>query len=104
MPIDTPLVTGAQLTDAIRRIVAEVLVVPLAEVLPESVLVDELGAESIDFLDIIFNLEEVIGRSIPQSHWQRYLERRFEGGDLRGTITTTVVREFAEQEAARPAA
>ena len=104
MPADTPLVTQALLTDAIRRIVADVLIVPLEEVMPESALVDELGAESIDFLEIIFNLEEVIGRSVPQSHWQRYLERRFEGGDLSGAITTTVVREFAEQEAALPGA
>ena len=99
MPSDTPVVTREQLTADVRRIIADVLVVPPEVVMLDSALVADLGAESIDFLDIIFNLEETLGRSIPQSHWQRYVEHRFGGGDLSKRITTTVIREFAEQEA-----
>jgi acyl carrier protein len=102
MPSDTPVVERDQLTADVMRIIADVLVVSPEEVKPDSALVADLGAESIDFLDIIFNLEETLGRSIPQSHWQQYVEQRFGGGDLSTAITTTVIREFAEQEAGAP--
>jgi acyl carrier protein len=102
MPADSPVVTRHQLTADVKRIIAEVLVVPAEDVTMDSALVADLGAESIDFLDIVFNLEETLGRSIPQSRWQRYVEDRFGGGDLSTTITTTVILEFAEQEWAGP--
>ncbi|NLE37968.1 MAG: acyl carrier protein [Pirellulaceae bacterium] len=36
------------------------------EVTPEATLVGDLGAESIDFLDIVFRLEKAFGISIPR--------------------------------------
>jgi len=79
--------------------VADVLVVPLEHVTMESALIADLGAESIDFLDLVFQLEEALGRRIPFTRWQRYLEERFGTGDLSHTITTGVVRDFALCEA-----
>jgi acyl carrier protein len=87
--------------DLVRRIVAEVLMVPLDKVGPQTALVDELGAESIDFLDLIFRLEQGLGRKIPLARWERFVDERLGGQDLAQAITTNVLREFAEREAGR---
>lgn len=56
--------------DEIFKKVQEVLVDALAvdddEVSPESTLMGDLGAESIDFLDIVFRLEKAFGIKIPR--------------------------------------
>ena len=43
--------------EAVKRAVAESLAVPLAEISLESGLIDELGADSLDFVDIVFMLD-----------------------------------------------
>ncbi len=45
---------------AVRRCVADSLAVPEAEVLPESRLIDDLGADSLDFVDIVFALDRAL--------------------------------------------
>ena len=47
-----------------RKTIAEALEKDVAEVRPSSSLVDDLGAESIDFLDILFRLESDFGIKI----------------------------------------
>jgi acyl carrier protein len=94
-----PTLVGGGLDAVVQRIVAEVLVVPLEQVTMESALVADLGAESIDFLDLVFQLEETLGKRIPFTRWQHYLEERLGTGDLSQTITTAVVRDFALREA-----
>lgn len=78
MPADSTVVTGPELMEAVRRLIAEVLIVPLERVGPDSVLAGELGAESIDYLDLVFRLEDVLGRPIPISQWQQYLNGRLD--------------------------
>jgi len=46
---------------AVRSLVAESLVLDLDAVVPSSRLVPDLGADSLDFLDILFRLEEQFG-------------------------------------------
>lgn len=98
MSADPTLVDG-HLDPIVQRLVADVLVVPLEQVTMESTLIADLGAESIDFLDLVFQLEEALGKRIPFTRWQSYLEERFGTGDLSETITTSVVRDFAFREA-----
>ena len=50
----------------VRRIVAEALDRPEAEVKPSASLIDDLGAESIDFLDLVFRLEAAFGIKISE--------------------------------------
>ena len=50
---------GVTLEEQVIEIVAEALGIPAADVKPYSSLVDDLGAESIDFIDIVFHLESV---------------------------------------------
>ncbi len=49
------------------EIVADALDVNRADVLPHASLIDDLGAESIDFLDILFRLETAFGVTIPEN-------------------------------------
>ena len=48
-------------------IVASTLSVDQADVKPHSSLIDDLGAESIDFLDLVFRLESAFAIKIPEN-------------------------------------
>ena len=50
----------------VRSIIAQALKVSESEVTPDSSLIRDLGAESIDFLDIVFRLEKVFKIKIPK--------------------------------------
>ena len=50
----------------VRQIVASALDRPVDEVRQHSSLINDLGAESIDFIDIVFRLETEFGLEIPQ--------------------------------------
>jgi acyl carrier protein len=52
--------------EKIRTCLAGALGIDEAEVTPEARLVGDLGAESIDFIDIIFRLEKAFGIRIPE--------------------------------------
>lgn len=59
----------------VRKIIAESLFVDLDTVKPDSLLIKDLGAESIDFLEIMFKLEKTFNIKIPQ----REIERQARG-------------------------
>ena len=50
----------------VRTVLVEALAVDEDEVTPEAVLTRDLGAESIDFLDVVFRLEQAFGFKIGQ--------------------------------------
>lgn len=97
MSID-PQVVVPELLEPVRGIISEVLLVPRDTVRADSALMDELGAESIDFLDMIFRIEDIVGHRIPSTRWYEFLEERLHGANLARAITTAVVVEFAERE------
>jgi acyl carrier protein len=94
------MVAAGDLTEPLRGIVSDVLMVSLADVQPDTSLV-ALGAESIDFLDLIFRIEEVVGKKVPVSRWEAFINTRLPGADLTRAITLAIVVEFAEQERSR---
>jgi acyl carrier protein len=49
----------------VTEVVAASLDIPVSDVTPDSSLMDDLGAESIDFIDIVFRLETVFDTLIP---------------------------------------
>ena len=53
--------------EKIRTALVDALGVDEEEVTPEATMVGDLGAESIDFLDIVFRLEKAFGIEIPRS-------------------------------------
>ncbi len=50
----------------VRDVLVDALAVDEDEVTPQAVLTSDLGAESIDFLDIVFKLEQAFGFKIAQ--------------------------------------
>lgn len=57
----------AKYLPAVQSAVADALGIDEAEVVPEATLLDDLGAESIDLLDILFRLERTSGVKIAVS-------------------------------------
>ncbi|MFN7986446.1 MAG: acyl carrier protein [Thermoanaerobaculia bacterium] len=81
----------------VLSIVADALDQPAERVTLDSSLVDDLGAESIDFLDIVFRLESAFGLKIPE---EEIWAGSFDGvGDDPGAIAARI----EELKARRPA-
>jgi acyl carrier protein len=55
----------------VRAIVADVLVIDEDEVSLDSQLISDLGAESIDFLDLVFQLEKEFDIKIPRGQLEK---------------------------------
>jgi acyl carrier protein len=60
-----------EITDKVRRIVAEALALDEALVKSDSLLMADLGAESLDYLDIVFKIERTFGIQITRGEMQR---------------------------------
>ena len=59
--------TKAEVFEKVRTALVDALGVDEEEVSPQATMVGDLGAESIDFLDIVFRLEKAFGIEIPRS-------------------------------------
>jgi acyl carrier protein len=51
--------------DKVKKIIAEKLGVDLSEVVPEASFVDDLGADSLDLVELIMSMEEEFDIDIP---------------------------------------
>jgi acyl carrier protein len=74
----------------VRQIIADVLVIDEEEISLPSRLIADLGAESIDFLDLVFQIEKEFGIKIPRGQLEKnargdLAEDEFEKG---GVLTT----------------
>lgn len=58
--------TRDEISTKVREVLVEALGVDEEEVVPTASLVSDLGAESIDFLDIVFQLERAFGFKVGQ--------------------------------------
>lgn len=78
----------SQYYDDVVDIIANVLMLEKNEIEPESKVIDELGAESIDFLDILNRIEEKTSITLPDTNILKYLSDKygkelfFEEGEL----------------------
>lgn len=89
--------TRTEIQARVVAIVADALDQPAEKVTPDASLVDDLGAESIDFLDIVFRLENAFGLKIPE---EEIWAGSFDGvGDDAGAIAA----RLEELKARRPA-
>ena len=66
--------TKEEIYEAVHASVAEALGVEEDEVTPDATLMDELGAESIDLLDVLFRIERSIGIKIQAADLAEYVQ------------------------------
>ena len=79
-----------EIFETVKTAVVDALGVDEDEVTPEATLLDELGAESIDLLDILFRLERKLGVKIQAADLAAYVQGGIaddEFGDENGIIT-----------------
>jgi acyl carrier protein len=55
--------------DKVADIIAETSEIPREEITPESHTIDDLGIDSLDFLDIVFAIDKAFGIKIPLETW-----------------------------------
>ena len=55
--------------DTVANIIAETCDIPREKIQPESHAIDDLGIDSLDFLDIVFALDKKFGIKIPLERW-----------------------------------
>lgn len=79
-----------EILSTVQTAVVDALGVEEDEVTPEATLLDELGAESIDLLDILFRLERKVGVKIQAADLAAYVQGGIaddDFGDANGIIT-----------------
>lgn len=91
--------SAADLPERVAAIVAEALSVPIERVTPTASLIDDLGAESIDFLDILFRLETAFNIKIRETDlWGNRPPDQAAGPELARRITVqTIIRHLQER-------
>jgi acyl carrier protein len=87
----------ADVLATVRRCVAESLAVPLAEIHLESRLVDDLGADSLDFVDIIFILDRELGIRVRETEFNFLTRLDFSSPEVMkdGFLTRDVIEQLA---------
>lgn len=86
----------------IREIIADVLVIDEDEVSLNSRLIADLGAESIDFLDLVFQLEKEFSIKIPRGQLEKnargdLAEDEFEKGGLLTTKGMQALKNYLNE-------
>lgn len=82
-----------EILTGVSTVVAEALALEEDEVTPEATLMDELGAESIDLLDILFRVERTMGVKIQAAELSDYVQGGIpdeEFGDEEANVITPV--------------
>lgn len=89
------LISQERVMAELKLALAEALRVPEAGILPESSIVRDLGADSLDFLDVNFRLEQGFGIKMARSHFLEHVEEMFGEGtalDAQGRLTEKAMR------------
>jgi len=60
--------------DKVKKIIAEKLSVDLEEVVPEAHFVDDLGADSLDLVELIMSMEEEFDVDIPDEDAEKIVK------------------------------
>lgn len=86
----------------VREIIADVLVIDEEEISKNNRLIADLGAESIDFLDLVFQLEKEFGIKIPRGQLEKNVrgslaEDEFEKGGVLTTKGMQVLKDYLNE-------
>ena len=55
--------------DVVAKVISDTSEIPLEQITQESHAIDDLGIDSLDFLDIVFALDKKFGIKIPLESW-----------------------------------
>ena len=85
-----------EILTGVRECVASVLAIPVTAVGKEARLIDDLGAESLDLLDLVFQLEQKFRVSISPGDIERRAKAKLEGRPLEidGVYTAEALSEL----------
>jgi acyl carrier protein len=84
-----------QIFATVRACVADVLAIDPAKVTPDASLIADLGAESLDFLDLVFRLETEYGVKIPRDGIRLAAQDGLaEGFDQGGVLTAEALERM----------
>jgi acyl carrier protein len=88
--------TEYEIFERLKPLLVEVLGVAPDKILLESVLVADLGAESIDLLDLSFRIEETFNVTIEANEIEREASKRLSGGvyEKDGRLTDEALAEI----------
>jgi acyl carrier protein len=88
------LITEQQVFDELKKAIVETLRVDENTIEPESSLINDLGAESLDFLDVNYRLEQAFGIKMARHFVLEHVEEMFGEGsalDENGQLTGKAV-------------
>jgi acyl carrier protein len=90
------IMTETEILEQLKPLLVEVLGVAPDEIQPASVLVSDLGAESIDLLDLSFRIEEHFQVTIEANEIEREAKQRLPGGvyEKDGYLTEEALAEI----------
>jgi acyl carrier protein len=82
----------------LRPLIHEITGVPEERICMESVLVEDLGAESLDLLDLSFLIEETFGVTLADDEFERQARTTVPGGtyDRGGLLTEEAIERLRE--------
>ena len=88
--------TPAAIVEAMRALVADRLAVKLADVRPDSRLIDDLGADSLDFVDLVFAIEKRFGVKLRDDELDALSHLDFSSPDVmrNGFLTREVIERL----------
>ncbi len=88
--------TETEILETLKPLLVEVLGVTPDKILLNSLLIGDLGAESIDLLDLSFRIEETFNVSIEGNEIEREASRRLPGGvyEKDGRLTDEALAEI----------
>ncbi|HEX9570196.1 MAG TPA: acyl carrier protein [Rhodospirillales bacterium] len=61
--------------DTVAKVINETSDIPLEDIKPEAHAIDDLGIDSLDFLDIVFALDKKFGIKIPLEQWTQEVNK-----------------------------
>jgi acyl carrier protein len=88
------LISQDQIYSEVRKAIADALQIPQEKVQPDSSLISDLAAESLDFIDINFRLEQRFNVEMPRKYLLEHVDELFGEGtaiDDRGLVTAAAV-------------
>lgn len=90
--------TEKKIYEEIKSIISEALEVDLERIKPDSLIINDLGAESIDILDISFRTEKAFNIKIPDQSLSLDPATIPEGKTVGEIFTVQIVIDFIKKE------